>query len=46
VTMAIVTDDGSRFENPLEMAEMAAQFKEYAKTLPGSNYVTEEDIPK
>jgi GGDEF domain-containing protein len=46
VTMAIVTDDGSRFRNPLEMAEMAAQLKEYAKTLPGSNYVTEEDIPK
>ena len=46
VTMAIVTDDGSRFRNPLEMAEMAAQLKEYAKTLPGSNYVTEKDIPK
>lgn len=46
VTMAIVTDDGSRFRNPLEMAELAARLKEYAKTLPGSNYVTEEDIPK
>ncbi len=46
VTMAIVTDNGSRFRNPLEMAEMAAQLKEYAKTLPGSNYVTEKDIPK
>ena len=46
VTMAIVTDDGSRFGNPLEMAEMAAQLKEYAKTLPGSNYVTEKDGPK
>jgi diguanylate cyclase (GGDEF)-like protein len=46
VTMAIVTDDGSRFRSPLEMAEVAAQLKEYAKTLPGSNYVTEKDIPK
>ena len=46
VTMAIITDDGSRFRNPLEMAEMAAQLKEYAKTLPGSNYVTEKDGPK
>ena len=44
VTIAIVTDDGSRFRNPLEMAEMAAQLKEYAKTLPGSNYVTEKDV--
>ena len=44
VTIAIVTDDGSRFRSPLDMAEAAAQFKEYAKTLPGSNYVTEKDV--
>lgn len=46
VTMAIVTDDGTRFPNPLRMAEAAAQLKEYAKTLPGSNYVTERDVPR
>lgn len=44
VTIAIVTDDGTRFRNPLDMAEAAAQLKEYAKTLPGSNYVTEKDV--
>ncbi|MBU2261526.1 MAG: HAMP domain-containing protein [Proteobacteria bacterium] len=44
VTIAIVTDDGTRFGNPLDMAEAAAQLKEYAKTLPGSNYVTEKDV--
>jgi len=44
VTMAIVTDDGSRFRSPLDMAETAARLKEYAKTLPGSNYVTEKDV--
>ncbi len=44
VTIAIVTDDGSRFAGPLEMAEAAARLKEYAKTLPGSNYVTEKDL--
>jgi diguanylate cyclase (GGDEF)-like protein len=44
VTIAIVTDDGSRFRNPLDMAEAAARLKEYAKTLPGSNYVTEKDV--
>jgi GGDEF domain-containing protein/CHASE3 domain sensor protein len=43
VTIAIVTDDGARFQNPLAMAEAAAQLKEYAKTLPGSNCVTEKD---
>jgi GGDEF domain-containing protein/CHASE3 domain sensor protein len=44
VTIAIVTDDGARFQNPLAMAEAAAVLKEYAKTLPGSNYVTERDV--
>ncbi|MDP3098489.1 MAG: diguanylate cyclase [Syntrophales bacterium] len=46
VTIAIVTDDGARFRNPLVMAEAAAQLKEYAKTLPGSNCVTEKDVQK
>ena len=44
VTIAIVTDDGSRFRSPLDMAEAAARLKEYAKTLPGSNYMTERDL--
>lgn len=44
VTAAIVTDDGSRFKNPLDMARVAAELKEYAKTLPGSNYVTEKEV--
>jgi len=46
VTAAIVTDDGSRFKNPLDMARLVAELKEYAKTLPGSNYVTEEYVEK
>jgi GGDEF domain-containing protein len=46
VTIAIVTDDGARFNNPLAMAEAAAELKEYAKTLPGSNYMTEQDVRK
>ncbi|MBN2437329.1 MAG: diguanylate cyclase [Deltaproteobacteria bacterium] len=44
VTISIVTDDGARFQNPLEMAEATAKLKEYAKTLPGSNCVTEKDV--
>ncbi len=43
VTAAIVTDDGTRFKNPLDMARVAAELKEYAKMLPGSNYVTERE---
>jgi GGDEF domain-containing protein len=46
VTISIVTDDGARFQNPLAMAEAAAQLKEYDKTLPGSNCVTEKDVRK
>lgn len=44
VTAAIVTDNGSRYKNPLDMAREAAELKEYAKRLPGSNYVTEKDM--
>jgi diguanylate cyclase (GGDEF)-like protein len=44
MTIAIASDDGSRFQNPLEIAEMAAKSKEYAKSLPGSNYVKLEEI--
>ncbi|MDX9822383.1 MAG: diguanylate cyclase [Syntrophales bacterium] len=39
ITVAMVTDDGSRFESPHEMARKAAELKEFAKTLPGSNFV-------
>ncbi|MEN6623298.1 MAG: diguanylate cyclase, partial [Smithella sp.] len=43
VSVAIVNGDGTRFKNPLDMAMTAAELKGYAKTLPGSNYVTEAD---
>jgi GGDEF domain-containing protein len=42
MTIAVVTDDGSKFQGPLDMAKKAAELKEYAKTLPGSNYVKQE----
>ena len=46
MTIAIVTDDGTHFQGPLDMAKKAAELKEYAKTLPGSNYVKLEDLEK
>ncbi|MEN6321667.1 MAG: HAMP domain-containing protein [Syntrophaceae bacterium] len=46
ITIAIVTDDGTHFQGPLDMAKKAAELKEYAKTLPGSNYVKREDVEK
>ncbi|MEQ8181353.1 MAG: hypothetical protein ABRQ29_06535, partial [Smithellaceae bacterium] len=46
ISAAIVNDDGTRFKNPLDMAMTAAKLKEYAKTLPGNNYVTQEDWEK
>ena len=42
ITIAMVVDDGSRFANPLDMARRAAELKERAKTMPGSNFVSEE----
>lgn len=44
LTIAIVTDDGTHYKGPLDMAKRAAELKEYAKTLPGSNYVKQEDV--
>ena len=46
VTIAVVTDDGSKFQGPLDMSKRAAELKEYAKTLPGSNYVKHESLGK
>jgi GGDEF domain-containing protein/CHASE3 domain sensor protein len=46
MSIAVVTDDGTCFKNPLDMAKKAAELKEYAKTLPGSNYVKQEDLEK
>ena len=46
MSVAMVTDDGTRFKNPLDMAKKAAELKEYAKTLPGSNYVKQQDMEK
>jgi diguanylate cyclase (GGDEF)-like protein len=46
VTVAMATDDGSRFKNPLDMAMTVAELKEYAKLLPGSNYITEEELER
>jgi diguanylate cyclase (GGDEF)-like protein len=46
VTIAMVTDDGTRFKSPLEMAKSAAALKEYAKALPGNNYVKQEDLER
>jgi len=42
ISIAVVYNGGKAFESPLQIAEMAAELKEYAKTLPGSNYVKEE----
>ncbi|HQK99293.1 MAG TPA: HAMP domain-containing protein [Smithellaceae bacterium] len=44
VTAALVVDDGTRFADALTMGRAVAELKEYAKTLPGSNYVTEDDV--
>jgi len=44
VTVSVVTGDGLTYANPLEMAKMAAEVKNYGKTLAGSNVVTKEEM--
>jgi diguanylate cyclase (GGDEF)-like protein len=44
VSVAMVTGDGSRFKNALEIAEVAAELKEYAKSLAGNNFVKERRL--
>lgn len=44
VSVAMVTGDGYRFKNALEMAELTAELKEYAKSLAGNNFVKERRL--
>ncbi|MCX5895236.1 MAG: diguanylate cyclase [Proteobacteria bacterium] len=46
ISIGIVTDDGSRYSSPVDMARTAAEVKEFAKTHPASNYVKQEDMLK
>jgi GGDEF domain-containing protein len=41
VSIAVVTNIEGRLENPIQIGEKAAELKEYAKTIPGSNYVVD-----
>ncbi|MDD5168185.1 MAG: HAMP domain-containing protein [Syntrophales bacterium] len=44
ITISIVTGNGTIYRNALDMAKMAAEVKEYGKSLPGSNCVTKEEM--
>jgi diguanylate cyclase (GGDEF)-like protein len=44
VTLSIVTGNSSVYRSPLEMAKMAAEVKNYGKTLSGNKYVKKEDM--
>ena len=44
ITVSMVTDDGTNYKSPLDMAKMAAEVKEFGKSMPGSNYVTKEEM--
>jgi diguanylate cyclase (GGDEF)-like protein len=44
ISVAMVTGDGRRFKNALEMAEVTAELKEYAKSLAGNNFVKERRL--
>jgi hypothetical protein len=42
ISVAIVTNEGRTLANPLEASEIAAELKDYAKTLPGSVFVVDK----
>jgi len=42
ISIAIVTNAQRRFTNPLEASEIAAELKDYAKTIPSSMYVVDK----
>lgn len=41
VSVAVVTNERHRFENHVQVGEVAAQLKDFAKSRPGSNYVVD-----
>jgi len=42
ISIAIVTNERRRLTGPLEASEIAAELKDYAKTLPGSVFVVDK----
>lgn len=40
ISIAVVTNDAGKKINPIEIGEIAAELKEFAKSIPGSNFVT------
>jgi len=42
MSIAIVTNERRRLTNPLEVSEIAAELKDYAKTIPGSVFVVDK----
>jgi diguanylate cyclase (GGDEF)-like protein len=42
ITIAVVENGKIHYESPLEISAVAAELKEYAKSLPGSNYIKEK----
>ncbi|MCF6239542.1 MAG: GGDEF domain-containing protein [Candidatus Marinimicrobia bacterium] len=44
ITIAVVSDEKRSFKSPIEIARVATEIKDYAKSLPGSNYLIDRRI--
>lgn len=44
ITIAVVSDEKRSFKSPIEIAKVATEIKDYAKSLPGSNYLIDRRI--
>lgn len=39
ISLAVVTSESGKYENYLQIAEVAAEVKKFVKSMPGSNYM-------
>ena len=44
ITIAVVSDEKRSFTSPIEIAKVATEIKDYAKSLPGSNYLVDRRV--
>jgi hypothetical protein len=42
ISIAIVTNEQHSFRDPIQVSEIAAELKDYAKTIPSSVYVVDK----
>jgi hypothetical protein len=42
ISVAVITNQHRKLKNPIQVGEIAAELKEYAKSIPGSIYLIDQ----